>query len=119
MATGDSARHDHRGGWRRNQDVVLGYLPRILGGNTLYATSAIAASGVMVLFFDAGYVAVGAVLVTLTGATLCLVAEWRGWQLRRGYAWESSRRRGAEDTDDTEDTEDTEDDEDTEEREQR
>jgi uncharacterized membrane protein YeiH len=100
------------------RDIVLGYLPRIFGGNTLYATSAIAASGVMVVFFDAGYVAAGAVLATLTGATLCLVAEWRGWQLRRGYAWESSRRRGADDMDDMDDGKDTRDTEDTEDREQ-
>lgn len=79
------------------RDIVLGHLPRIFGGNTLYATSAMAASAVMVLFFHAGYLTVGAVMATLTGAALCLLAQWRGWHLREGYAWESSRRRGAED----------------------
>ena len=36
------------------RDVVLGRVPGILGGNTLYATCAIAASAIMVLFQRAG-----------------------------------------------------------------
>jgi uncharacterized membrane protein YeiH len=69
------------------RDVVLRRVPAIFGGNTLYATCAVIASGVMVGLYDAGTVAVGLVVSTVTGAALVLLARWRGWQLPEPYSW--------------------------------
>ena len=69
------------------RDVVLRRIPAIFGGNTLYATCAVLASGVMVGLDDAGYVSLGLILSTLTGAVLVLLARWRGWQLPEPYSW--------------------------------
>jgi uncharacterized membrane protein YeiH len=66
------------------RDVVLRRVPGILGGNTLYATCAVVASGVMVGFWNLGLVTVGTVLATLTGAVLCLLARWQNWVLPVG-----------------------------------
>ena len=74
------------------RDVVLRRIPLIFGGTTLYATSAVAASGVMVLFFRTGHPTVGMVAATLTGAALTLLARWRGWQLPEAYVWKPGRR---------------------------
>lgn len=63
------------------RDVVLGRVPGIFGGTTLYATSAVLASGVMVAFYDSGYEPLGLVVSTLVGAGLTLVARRRDWRL--------------------------------------
>lgn len=73
------------GGFTR--DVVLRRVPGILGGNTLYATCALAASGVMVVLYQAGLSTVGSVVATLTGAALCLLARWQHWVLPQGDEW--------------------------------
>lgn len=73
------------------RDVVLRRVPGILGGNTLYATCAIAASGVLVLLSDHGHSAVGLVAATVVGAGLCLIARWRGWTLPSADAWSPTR----------------------------
>lgn len=69
------------------RDVVLGRVPGILGGNTLYATCAIAASAIMVLFQEQHAPTPGLVSATVVGAGLCLLARWRGWTLPSGDAW--------------------------------
>jgi uncharacterized membrane protein YeiH len=73
------------GGFTR--DVVLRRVPAILGGNTLYATCALAASGVMVLLYRLGYPLAGSVLATLSGAGLCLLARWQRWILPQHDEW--------------------------------
>jgi uncharacterized membrane protein YeiH len=70
------------------RDVLLNRVPSIFGGNTLYATSALLASGVMVLLHQAGHDTAGLVVTTLVGAGLTLAARWRGWQLPDAYAWQ-------------------------------
>ena len=73
------------------RDVVLRRIPAIFGGNTLYATSALLASAVMVALYDAGDVSLGLIVSTVVGAGLTIVARWRGWQLpeaQRGSARE-------------------------------
>jgi uncharacterized membrane protein YeiH len=67
------------------RDVFLRRIPQIFGGNTLYATSAVLASGVMVALYTAGYSSAGLVLATLTGAGLTLVARRRGWALPEAH----------------------------------
>lgn len=63
------------------RDLCVGRLPTIFGGNTLYATAALIASGVMVGLYHAGLSQSGPVIATIVGAVLCLLARWRGWML--------------------------------------
>ncbi|HTZ43043.1 MAG TPA: TRIC cation channel family protein [Jatrophihabitans sp.] len=63
------------------RDIVLRRVPAVLGGNTLYATCAVAASALMVLFQHTGHARVGLVVATAFGGALCLIARWRGWML--------------------------------------
>jgi uncharacterized membrane protein YeiH len=69
------------------RDIVLRRVPGILGGNTLYATCALAASAVMVGLYRAEHPTVGAVAATLTGGGLCLLARWQHWGLPQGDDW--------------------------------
>lgn len=73
------------------RDFVLRRIPRIFGGNTLYATSAVLASGVMVLLYYLRHPLIGLVVTTVVGAGLTLVADWRGWQLREAYGLRPTR----------------------------
>ncbi|WP_188113061.1 trimeric intracellular cation channel family protein [Mycobacterium simiae] len=75
------------------RDIAVRRTPQIFGGNTLYATCAVIASGVMVLFAYYGRATMGAVIATAVGATLCLLARWRGWQLTERPAWHYALRR--------------------------
>lgn len=77
------------------RDIVLRRIPAIFGGNTLYATSALVASGVMVGLYDTGHASVGLVASTVVGAGLTLLARWRGWQLPEADPWSPARLRGA------------------------
>jgi uncharacterized membrane protein YeiH len=70
------------GGFTR--DVVLRRVPGILGGNTLYASCAVVASGVMIGFWHASLITVGTVVATLVGAGLRLLARWQNWMLPVG-----------------------------------
>jgi uncharacterized membrane protein YeiH len=77
------------------RDIAVGRIPTIFGGNTLYATCAIIASGTLVLIQSAGFPQAGLVVATVVGAVLCLLARWRGWILPENLAWRRpSRFRG-------------------------
>ncbi|MEI7714650.1 MAG: trimeric intracellular cation channel family protein [Mycobacterium sp.] len=69
------------------RDLTVGRIPQIFGGNTLYATCALVASFVVVLFSYAGRAPAGTIVATVAGAALCLLARWRNWQLRQGVEW--------------------------------
>ena len=69
------------------RDVIVGRIPTIFGGNTLYATCAVVASGVTVVMEYAGFGQWGALVATATGAALCLLARWRGWMLPMEVEW--------------------------------
>ena len=69
------------------RDVTVGRIPQIFGGNTLYATCAVIASFVVVLFCSAGHAPAGTIVATGVGAGLCLLARRRNWQLRQGLEW--------------------------------
>jgi len=73
------------------RDIVLRRVPVVLGGNTLYATCAAAASGVLVILYDTGYPAAGSLAALAVGAGLCLLARWRGWILPSADAWSPER----------------------------
>lgn len=66
------------------RDLCVGNVPTIFGGNTLYATCALVASGVMVVMKNAGLPDAGSLVATLVGALLCLLSRWRGWMLPEG-----------------------------------
>ena len=77
------------------RDLTVQRTPQIFGGNTLYATCAVAASAVMTVFWQFELAPVGLVVATLVGSGFCLLARWRGWQLWQGLSWEYSfERRG-------------------------
>ena len=59
-------------------------IPQIFGVNTLYATCAVAASVVVVIFNHYGHAPMGTIVATCVGGALRLLAQWRGWQLRPG-----------------------------------
>jgi uncharacterized membrane protein YeiH len=69
------------------RDIVMRRQPGVLGGNTLYATCALVASAVMVVLYRSQFPTLGAVLATLTGAGLCLLARWQHWVLPQRDDW--------------------------------
>ncbi|HEU5008709.1 MAG TPA: trimeric intracellular cation channel family protein [Jatrophihabitantaceae bacterium] len=73
------------------RDVVLHRVPGIFGGNTLYATCALAASGTMIGLYRAGHPTAGLIAATVVGAVFCLLARWRGWRLPVGLGWRPQR----------------------------
>jgi len=73
------------------RDIVTRRVPTVLGGTTLYATCAIAASAVLVACTENDHPTLGLVASTITGAGLCLVARWRGWILPEADAWSARR----------------------------
>lgn len=77
------------------RDILLRRVPAIFGGNTLYATSALLASGIMVVLYRSGYPTFGLIATTFVGAGLTLAARWRGWQLPDAYQWQLSEHIGS------------------------
>ena len=73
------------------RDIVLRRVPAVLGGNTLYATCAVAASTVLVVLANEGHPAAGLVAATVVGAGLVLLARWRRWVLPDADAWSLAR----------------------------
>ncbi len=82
------------------RDVVVGETPAIFGGNTLYATSAVFASGAMIAGHAAGQETAGMLVAIAVGSGLSIVARWRRWvlpdadSLRLAALWPPARRRG-------------------------
>jgi uncharacterized membrane protein YeiH len=73
------------------RDVVLRRIPGVLGGNTLYATCAVAASGALVVLSVHGHSTAGSLAALVVGSGLCLLARWRGWMLPDADAWSAAR----------------------------
>ncbi len=73
------------------RDIAVRRVPGIFGGNTLYATCALAASGVLVIFNYRGHPTPGLLVGALTGTALCLLAHRRGWMLPAADAWSPAR----------------------------
>jgi len=70
------------------RDLFLRRVPQIFAGGTLYTTSAVLASGVMVAMYGVGDPSIGLGLATATGAGLTLLARWRGWGLPQAPGWQ-------------------------------
>lgn len=78
------------------RDVILGRMPAIFGGSTLYATSATLSGVTVVPLREIGYVGPEVPLIaTFLGGALCLISRWRGWGLPAEPRWSSARRRAA------------------------
>jgi uncharacterized membrane protein YeiH len=63
------------------RDLMLLRIPRIFGGNTLYATSALVSSVEMVVLSAMGMPTLGSVVAMASGAALSLLARRYGWTL--------------------------------------
>ena len=63
------------------RDVMLLRIPRIFGGNTLYATSALVSSVEMVVLSKLGLPTLGSAVAMGSGAVLSLLARRYGWTL--------------------------------------
>jgi uncharacterized membrane protein YeiH len=72
------------------RDPAVGRRPTIFGGNTLYATCALLASGLAVTGTITGHTQVGVMVGTGVGAASCLLARWRGWMLPEAVEWRPS-----------------------------
>lgn len=69
------------------RDIAVGRVPANFGGNTLYATCALAGSATLVVVQSLIGTDAGLVAGTVVGASLCVVARWRGWMLPEGVSW--------------------------------
>jgi uncharacterized membrane protein YeiH len=74
------------------RDVVVGQVPAVFGGNTLYATSAVFACLAMIAMHTWGLDTAGMVAAIVVGAGLSIVAHWRQWRLPDAEAVRLSRR---------------------------
>jgi uncharacterized membrane protein YeiH len=63
------------------RDLMLLRIPRIFGGNTLYATSALVSSVEMVVLSALGMPTLGSIVAMASGAVLSLLARRYGWTL--------------------------------------
>jgi uncharacterized membrane protein YeiH len=73
------------------RDIFMRRVPQIFAGGTLYTTSAVLASGVMVMLYRVGDPSIGLACATATGAGLTLLARWRGWGLPQAPDWQPSQ----------------------------
>ncbi|GAA3293302.1 trimeric intracellular cation channel family protein [Arthrobacter citreus] len=69
------------------RDIVVGRVPAIFGGNTLYATGAMVAAVEMAILYRLGLPNVGMAAAIVTAAVLCTVARRRGWRLPAPGEW--------------------------------
>ncbi|WP_245630425.1 trimeric intracellular cation channel family protein [Granulicoccus phenolivorans] len=84
------------------RDVLVGRVPAVFGGSTLYATSALIGSAIMAICQSQGQSTLGMALSIIIGGGFCLVARWRHWRLpepvdlrlpRRTLTWPTRLRR--------------------------
>ena len=69
------------------RDITIGVVPAIFGGNTLYATSALLGSGMMVHFNSFQLQTVGMVVSASFASILSIVAYFKGWGLPNNPDW--------------------------------
>lgn len=63
------------------RDLVVGRIPRIFGGNTLYASGALIAAIEMAIFHHLGMPSIGMAVSIGSAAVITLLAHRLGWQL--------------------------------------
>ncbi len=69
------------------RDIAVGKVPAVFGGNTLYATAALAAAASMVVVAGTGHFNVGMIVATVVGCVLSVLARWRDWRLPQHDDW--------------------------------
>ncbi len=69
------------------RDVCAGNVPRVFGGNTLYATPALASAALMVVLARSGHPTVGMGVSILVGMALTVIAHHRRWMLPQDADW--------------------------------
>lgn len=84
------------------RDIMLHRTPIVFGGNTLYATCATAAAGVVVLadwLTSSSFQGLTTLLAAVVGGTFCLLSYRLGWRLPEARDWRprgrAARRRAA------------------------
>lgn len=70
------------------RDIAVGQVPRVFGGNTLYATGALIGSLEMAVLYNLGLPNWGMAAAILTSATVTVVARRRGWRLPNAGEWD-------------------------------
>jgi uncharacterized membrane protein YeiH len=73
------------------RDIVLRKTPSVFGGNTLYATSAILASGVLVVLAPFTVEPTPTLSAIATGVLVTLFARRLDWRLPSSYSWSPKR----------------------------
>lgn len=68
------------------RDILLRRIPTVFGGNTLYATSAMAGSLVTVLLWPTGNHELATMASFAVGSGLTLGGIWRGWTLPMAFS---------------------------------
>lgn len=69
------------------RDVSAGNIPRVFGGNNLYATPAAASAAIMVAFHGFGLSTIGMLVATIVSSAFTLASHWKGWQLPPTGDW--------------------------------
>lgn len=63
------------------RDIFVGRVPAVFGGNTLYASAALAGVVPAIVFWNLHMPTVATVASTLIGGGLCIAARWFKWRL--------------------------------------
>ena len=69
------------------RDISAGLVPRVFGGNNLYATPAFACSVVTVVFWYMGQPVLGMGASIVVGLVFTGMAHWRRWRLPQTREW--------------------------------
>lgn len=69
------------------RDVLVGQVPQVFGGNTLYATAAFASTVPAIILWHMGYANAGTICATIVGAIICIGARWYKWRLPAHTDW--------------------------------
>ena len=69
------------------RDISAGLVPRVFGGNNLYATPAFACSLVTVVFWYMGQPVLGMGASIIVGLIFTAMAHWRRWRLPQTREW--------------------------------
>ncbi len=70
------------------RDIAAGSVPRVFGGNNLYATPALVSALIMVGFWTWGLPTLGMLAATIVGSSFTVLAHWRRWRLPQHTDWE-------------------------------
>lgn len=69
------------------RDISAGNVPRVFGGNNLYATPAVVSAAIMLGFYGIGLSTIGMLAATIVGSAFTVISHWKGWQLPPTGEW--------------------------------